>query len=131
LQTKMVSNMFLDFVKNLIRKKLCINEIVIPVIYHLRRDGLQIIEMMTNNKNTKLNKAGSELLFRISSTNIEDGLYIINAILSNIKPTNIIRRSQSISILLEICLKICTMAEPEVVLTIMNIWAKLFRTFGY
>jgi len=102
-------------VKNLIRKKLCINEIVIPVIYHLRRDGLQIIEMMTNNKNTKLNKAGSELLFRISSTNIEDGLYIINAILSNIKPTNIIRRSQSISILLEICLKICTMAEPEVV----------------
>jgi len=122
----------LDFVKNLIRKKLCINEIVIPVIYHLRRDGLQIIEMMTNNKNTKLNKAGSELLFRISSTNIEDGLYIINAILSNIKPTNIIRRSQSISILLEICLKICTMAEPEVVLTIMNIWAKLFRNIlGY
>ncbi|MBN1327015.1 MAG: hypothetical protein JW996_03600, partial [Candidatus Cloacimonetes bacterium] len=122
----------LDFIDDLIRRQIYLNEIVIPVLFHLRRDSLNSLQYLFNNKNVILNKTGSELLFRISSTDIGDGLFIINALLGSIKPTNILRRTKSIGILLEICLKICTMAEPETVAVIMNIWAAMFRQIlGY
>ncbi len=122
----------LEFIDTLIRQQSFLNQIVIPVLFHLRRESLSSLQKLLNSKNAKLNKASSELLFRISTANIEDGLFLINAILSGIKPSNILRRSQTISILLEICLKICTMAEPETVSVIMHIWAALFRSIlGY
>lgn len=124
----------LPLLKKIIKTKdeRTVNQIVIPVIQSLRRRSTGILELLLLNPDLRMRKKFSEILYQIFSSNIDDGLWILNTFLSKISISRLFRYRKVLSMYLEISLKLASMMPRDKTIDLLNMWVTLLqRLLGY